>query len=90
MHFPIVAIALSAVALAAKLTEHDKLAAQGLDNIAADVSKHGYPAPRSCTLETAAVRKEWYTPPSHSILVSFPNSNQRDNLPGPFSPPSKS
>jgi hypothetical protein len=67
MHFPIVAVALSAVALAAKFTEHDKFAAQGLENLAADVSKYGYPAPGLCTLETATVRKEWYT----LLLIPF-------------------
>jgi hypothetical protein len=47
---------------ALKTTEHDKLAAQGLANVASDVEKHGYPEPGTCTLENAAVRKEWYVP----------------------------
>jgi tyrosinase len=51
---------LPGVARAAKLTEHDKLAAKGLANVADDVARHGYPKPGLCTLETAAVRKEWY------------------------------
>jgi tyrosinase len=53
------ATALMGTVAAVKVTEHDKLAAQGLENLANDVAKHGYPKPGTCTLENAVVRKEW-------------------------------
>lgn len=42
-----------------KVLEHDKLAKRGLENVAKDVAKNGYPSPGTCTLENAAKRREW-------------------------------
>lgn len=53
------ATALLASVGAAKVTEHDKLAKLGLGNVKEYVAKNGYPSPGTCTLETAAVRREW-------------------------------
>ncbi|KNG48656.1 Di-copper centre-containing protein [Stemphylium lycopersici] len=55
----IAAVALAGSASAFKITEHDKLAALGLENLKNDVEKNGYPSPGQCTLENVAVRKEW-------------------------------
>ncbi|RAR08504.1 Di-copper centre-containing protein [Stemphylium lycopersici] len=55
----IAAVALAGSASALKITEHDKLAALGLENLRNDVEKNGYPSPGQCTLENVAVRKEW-------------------------------
>jgi hypothetical protein len=56
---PVAAAALIGSVSAIKLTEHDKLANLGLQNVAKDVAKYGYPRPRTCTLKNAAVQKEW-------------------------------
>jgi tyrosinase len=56
---PVAAAALVGSVSAIKVTEHDKLANLGLENVAKDVAKYGYPRPRTCTLKNAAVRKEW-------------------------------
>ncbi|KAH4123334.1 hypothetical protein HBI56_040600 [Parastagonospora nodorum] len=53
------AIALLGIVAAFKITEHDKLAAEGLAKVVDDVATHGYPKPGTCTLQTAHVRKEW-------------------------------
>jgi hypothetical protein len=47
---------------ALRITEHDKLAAQGLANVASDLKRHGYPKPGTCTPENTAVRREWFVP----------------------------
>jgi tyrosinase len=52
---------------ALKVLEHDKLATQGLQNVAKDVAKNGYPSPGTCTLENAARRREWYVRSNHLI-----------------------
>ncbi|KAA8625557.1 tyrosinase central domain protein [Pyrenophora tritici-repentis] len=41
------------------VTEHDKLAAIGLENLKIDVTKNGHPSSSHCTLENVAVRREW-------------------------------
>ena len=41
--------------------ESDALVGQGLAHLKAYISKNGY-ANSTCTLENAAVRKEWYVP----------------------------
>ncbi|KAF1846119.1 Di-copper centre-containing protein [Cucurbitaria berberidis CBS 394.84] len=41
--------------------ESDALAAKGAVNLGYHVAKNGYPNPQKCTLETAAVRREWST-----------------------------
>jgi hypothetical protein len=41
--------------------QSDALMVQGAANLAAYVKKNGYPNPK-CTLQTGAVRKEWYAP----------------------------
>jgi hypothetical protein len=46
---------LSGVGAISNLTEHDKLAAIGLANLKQSV----LPNPEQCTLENAAVRREW-------------------------------
>jgi tyrosinase len=69
----VAAAALVGSVSAIKVTEHDKLAALGLENVAKDVAKYGYPRPGTCKLENAAVRKEWYVcSPSHgSVQLNF-------------------
>lgn len=47
--------------------ESDALTAKGLENLKAFVAKKGY-TNTTCTLEKAAVRKEWYV--SYMILPS--------------------
>jgi len=54
------ATALAGSVSALKVLEHDKLATLGLQNVAKDVAKNGYPSPGTCTLENAARRREWY------------------------------
>jgi hypothetical protein len=57
--FGISALALAASVTAVKVTEHDKLAAVGLERLQRYVAENGSPEPGTCTLETASVRKEW-------------------------------
>ena len=61
----IAATALVGSVSAQKITEHDKLAALGLANVAYDVAKNGYPSPGKCTLENAVVRREWFAFSKH-------------------------
>jgi tyrosinase len=58
--FEIAVVVLAGSASAFKVTEYDKLAALGQENLKNDVEKNGYPSPGQCTLENVAVRKEWY------------------------------
>ena len=42
-----------------KYMENDKLADMGMANLKAFIADNGYPSAGNCTLENAAVRKEW-------------------------------
>lgn len=57
--FGIPALALASSVTAVKVTEHDKLAVLGLENLQRYVAENGSPDPGTCTPETASVRKEW-------------------------------
>ncbi|KAI4912816.1 hypothetical protein J4E90_006222 [Alternaria incomplexa] len=59
--FGIPALALASSVTAVKVTEHDKLAVLGLENLQRYVAENGSPDPGTCTPETASVRKEWST-----------------------------
>lgn len=48
----------------AKYMRNDELAAEGLQTLKAYIAQHGYVDPEKCTLENAAVRREWYVFPS--------------------------
>lgn len=72
MRFSIIAATvLAGSANTLKVLEHDKLAARGLENVAEDVTKHGYPRPGTCTLENASRRREWYVPFKNSTNPSL-------------------
>jgi len=57
--FGLSALALASGVTAVKVTEHDKLAVLGLENLQRYVAENGSPSPGTCTPETASVRKEW-------------------------------
>ena len=57
--FEIAVVAFASGVSAVKQTEHDKLAARGLEKLRADIARNGYPNPEKCTMENVAVRKEW-------------------------------
>lgn len=61
----IVAAALLGGASAAPLEERtylesDALTAKGAYNLGVYIAKNGYPNPQKCTLQNAAIRREWY------------------------------
>jgi len=43
-----------------KFGEQEILAAKAVANIGLDAAQHGYPSPKTCTLNNVAVRREWY------------------------------
>jgi hypothetical protein len=40
--------------------QHDALAAQGMLNLGLYVANNGYLEPKTCSLKTVRVRREWY------------------------------
>ncbi|KAL6150797.1 hypothetical protein ACJQWK_00359 [Exserohilum turcicum] len=43
----------------AKFMGNDALAAEGMLKLGIHLTKNGLPSPETCTLDTAAVRREW-------------------------------
>jgi tyrosinase len=73
--FTTVLVASASAVPNAKHMEVDKLADKGMAKLRAYIAKNGYPNPEKCTLENAAVRKEWLVKPARSIhhIVAFTN-----------------
>jgi tyrosinase len=55
-----------------KQMEVDKLADKGMAKLKAYIDKNGYPNPEKCTLENAAVRKEWLVSQQYLFIILSP------------------
>lgn len=68
---------LAGVVNGVKFMEVDLLAAQGMFNLNLDIKENGYLNPKACTLENAAVRREWFVVYTlNSVLSLTPNIGQ--------------